>query len=93
MGKSTVQYRTMSPIEVKACQALAACTFLPGTPHKRFARDMGEQARAEQPLISEGQARWLWQLVYRYRRQISSRDLLAHAQAVRDGSEPFNLTA
>jgi hypothetical protein len=92
MSKSKVTYRTMTLIEIEGCKELSQCTFLPGTPHKRFAKDMGYVVtHSEEPLISAGQARQLWRLVYRYRRQIGSSDLVQHAK-VQNETEVFELT-
>ncbi len=88
MSKSKVAYRPMTEIEIRGCYALSGCTFLPGTPHKRFARDMGHvAANNEAPVISEGQAAQLWRLVYRYRRQIRDAVLIDHAEAMKAGAE------
>lgn len=48
-------------------KALARCTFLPGSPHKRFARDL---AAAIDPVLTEAQRRHLIRLCWRYRRQM-----------------------
>lgn len=83
MKPKVVDYRPMTDLEVKGCRALARCTFLPGTPHKRFARDMGATAEnMAEPAISAAQARQLWRLVWRYRRQIGEKGLVIHAQAM-----------
>lgn len=81
----------MTELEQRACRALGSCTFLPGTPHKRFARDMAFASVIDKPMISEGQVRQLWRLVYRYRRQIGSKELIEHAQ-VENSKAEFALT-
>jgi hypothetical protein len=86
--KSKVAYRPMTVIEITGCKALSGCTFLPGTPHKRFAKDMSARvSRTDPPLISEGQAALLWRLVYRCRRQIGDRKLIEHAQRMNEAAE------
>ncbi len=56
--------RPIDPYEAQCFKDLAMCTFLPGSPDKRFVRNM--QGASE---ITEGQAEYLQRLVYRYRRQ------------------------
>lgn len=59
----------MTDLERLAVKALSGVTFLPGHPHKRFARDMAAKAADYQ--LSARQSAWLWFLVVRYRRQIN----------------------
>jgi hypothetical protein len=47
--------------------ALSLCTFLPGTAHKRFVRQVSQMPLEK---ITEGQRRHLIRLAYRYRRQM-----------------------
>lgn len=58
--------------------ALSHCTFLPGSPPKRFARQV-----AQMPLenVTEGQRRHVIRLAYRYRRQMP-RDLVPSKDAI-----------
>jgi len=51
-----------------AIEALARCTFLPGSWNKRFAK--GLAAQPEGTLITVKQRQCLWKLVHRYRRQM-----------------------
>jgi hypothetical protein len=51
--------------------ALGGCSFLPGSAHKRFAREMAEAARSEQAVVTPRQAARLLRLAHRYRRQLS----------------------
>lgn len=61
----------MSNEEKQMAIALGRCVFLPGSPPKRFARDMAANARSENPKpLTEKQASWLRKLVHNYRRQI-----------------------
>lgn len=57
----------MTDEERLAADAIAKCNFTPGSPPKRFAREMSYH-----PEITEGQRSFLWKLVWQYRRQISS---------------------
>lgn len=73
--KSEVTRRPLSSVEKAAASALwSDVTFLPGSWDKRFARNM---AIAEE--ATELQVEWLWRLVYRYRRQVKDKDLVARA--------------
>lgn len=58
----------MTPHEHAYITRLASCRFAPATFDKRFARDMSERP-ADYPL-SVKQAKSLWRLVHRYRRQL-----------------------
>jgi hypothetical protein len=58
--------------------ALAHCTFLPGSPPKRFARQVSQMPLEN---ITEGQRRHVIRLAYRYRRQMP-RDLVPSKDAV-----------
>ena len=66
--------------------ALAECTFPPGTPPKRFARQV-----AQMPLenITEGQRRHVIRLAYRYRRQMP-RDLVPSKDAIDELDRAWN---
>ena len=59
-------------------RCLSRCHFVPGTPAKRFARDIGCEAENEEPEITERQAAYLRTLIYTYRRQIP-RDVVSLA--------------
>ena len=58
----------MTPHEIELAQALAACTYLPGTPQKRFARDLaaGDPNRE----LTERQRHYMEILAWRMRRQM-----------------------
>lgn len=60
----------MTEPERIAAEALGACIFIPGSPPKRFARQIAADAKSANPQITERQAEWLRVLVHRYRRQI-----------------------
>lgn len=70
----------MTEREQDAARALSKCTYLPGSFEKRFARDMASHASSESPQITERQRTWLWKQVFRYRRQIKDKALIAEAQ-------------
>lgn len=59
-------------------QALAACTFVPGSPPKRFARQVAAMRLED---ISGAQRRHVVRLCWRYRRQMP-RDLVPSKDAV-----------
>ena len=59
--------------ELAVIVALARCSFLPGSRHKRFARNMASAAEHAREIgITEKQARYLTILAWRYRRQMPS---------------------
>jgi hypothetical protein len=69
-GKLKVR-RPFTEREVAVIEALASCTFVPGHPHKRFARDMGFVVKHSREVgITEKQAAYLTKLAWRYRRQM-----------------------
>jgi hypothetical protein len=59
-------------------KALGCCTFVPGSAHKRFARDVSS---VELVKITEAQRRQVIRLAWRYRRQMPS-DLVPSKDAV-----------
>lgn len=65
-------WRRMTDNERALAGALGCCTFLPGSNHKRFARNIAAQATAEEPKITDKQRGYLHKMVHRYRRQIST---------------------
>lgn len=75
-----VERFTMDEEEKQAAQALAKCTYLPGSFEKRFARDMDSIARGEHPTITAKQRVWLWKQVHRYRKQIKDKILIKLAE-------------
>ena len=79
----------MTELDRACIDALRTCSFLPGSAPKRFARAMGEALDAARQ-ISARQRATLYALVYRCRRQISTRLVaraavqLAEAQATHE---------
>lgn len=67
----------MTDTEKKLAIALVGCTFLPGSPPKRFACQMADHAKSSEPKpLTEKQAAWLRTLVRQYRRQLPSEIVL-----------------
>ena len=61
----------MTEREVAIAKALSCATFLPGSAHKRFARNMGFHAEhMPEKALTPKQAAHLVRLAWRYRRQI-----------------------
>lgn len=63
------------PAIQRAVKALDGCRYACGTAAKRFARDVQSMKG-----LTPGQERFLWQLVYSYRRQIPDAQLINLAQ-------------
>jgi len=59
----------MADLAARRVQALAGCRFLPGHPHKRFARQVAAQL-AGGGALTERQAAYLELLCWTYRRQL-----------------------
>lgn len=59
----------MTPDERKKVEALAMCTFLPGSYPKRFVRDMS--TLPEDYILTFKQEAYLLKLYWQYRRQIN----------------------
>lgn len=74
--RGPVVYTPATEIERRALGALAGCRYSVGSFHKRFARQMERAGK-----LTEGQRRLVWLMVWRYRRQIRSQDLIEHAKA------------
>jgi hypothetical protein len=70
----------MTDLECKAIDALAGCTFLPGSFDKRIARQWHDMAKRDplKPMTVKGRA-CLWRLVWKYRRQIGDTALIEYA--------------
>jgi hypothetical protein len=66
-------------------KALAQCTFVPGSAHKRFARDLPHAKE-----LTEAQVRHLIRLCWRYRRQMPA-DLVPSKDAVLELDADWNL--
>ncbi len=58
----------MTKLQWQMVQELSRCSFAPASFDKKFTRDM--VARGEKYTLSEKQAGIVWQLHYRYRKQI-----------------------
>lgn len=71
-------WRQMDGLEWRAIQALSHVRFPIGSIHKRVARNLAYQLEIVE--ITDKQAAYLWALVFRYRRQIPSKDLVEHAR-------------
>lgn len=56
--------------DVEVLQALARCTFLPGSAHKRFVRDV---AASDPTKLTWRQWAYVRRLAWRYRRQMPAR--------------------
>lgn len=80
--------RPITDMERRGAQALANCTFLPGSPPKRFAHQM---QHAE--VLTERQAGWLRRLCWMYRRQITDRDVVEWGRTAPPGKLPTPTTA
>jgi hypothetical protein len=68
--KVPVEWRRMTDLEQRAALRLTHVSFVPGTATKRLARSLSGQASTNPPQITERQAKALWGIVWRYRRQI-----------------------
>ena len=61
----------MTPFEIKLAVALAGCSFLPGSSHKRFCRNMADIARlSPEKELSARQRYYMEIMAWRYRRQM-----------------------
>lgn len=69
MGSRAV-FRPMTDAEKAIAYALSLCRFPPATWTKRFARDLGDQARALAPVITDRQAAALLKVAHHYRNQL-----------------------
>ena len=77
-------------LERRAMKALGPgrVTYLPASFNKRFARSMEQLAEQETYTLTDRQRWLLWRMVFRYRRQIGDRELLAEALRHENDSEP-----
>lgn len=82
----------MTDAEKTIAQALAGCTFPPGSGTKRFAKDMAAGATQEQPYtLSSAQRRYLLTAAVRYRRQICAQVVaLAEQELAADATQITN---
>jgi hypothetical protein len=76
----------LTPHEIALIGALASCSMLPGTSHKRFVRDLAFVAgHSPEKEISLRQRHYLELLAWKYRRQLS--------RSLAPDSKPLNLPA
>lgn len=68
-------WRPMTAMEQWAAIALGQCRLPPASSTKRLAYGMYDQARLEEPRITDKQAVFLWQFCWTFRRQISDADV------------------
>lgn len=88
MKRPPVVRRRMSSEEREMAKHLSGCSFLPGSAAKRFARDIGDEAAADEPTITERQSAYLRSCVYTFRRQIP-RDVVSLAGDVEKQRRDF----
>lgn len=73
----------MTPDQIEMAKALVRATFVPGTATKRFAKDMaGLAEHSPEKELTPKQAKYLYDAVHRFRRQIPP-SIVAKAQAAR----------
>jgi hypothetical protein len=58
----------MTPDEIRVVQALAGCSFVPGSSPKRFVRQLSVRDRAKP--LSDRQRAYLWAIAWSWRRQL-----------------------
>ena len=85
-------FRPMTDLERRAARAMSPgrITYPVASPPKRFARSIAAQAEggmSGEPRITDKQAALLWAIVWRFRRQVNDRELLAFAQRERERRE------
>lgn len=80
-GKTPLERTPMSEREQAAVKALNGCRFgYGGGRAGSFVNSMNTILRWEVPGITKRQRKYLWMLVYRYRRQIGNEGLVAEAK-------------
>jgi hypothetical protein len=67
----------MTPDEIRIVDALARCSFVPGTTQKRFMRQLVGRERSRS--LSDRQRAYLWAIAWSWRRQLPA-DLVALAR-------------
>lgn len=72
-------YTPVSSLEQRALMALGRVSFPPATVSKRFAREM--QLAKE---LTEKQRKFLWRIVYHFRRQVHDADVLEEMQRLQE---------
>ena len=70
----------MTETQIHALRLLVPCTFQPGSFPKRFVRDLNSIVDKETRELTEKQKRYLWKLVYQYRKQHGNKWFTVHAQ-------------
>lgn len=58
----------MTPDEIRIVEALAGCSFVPGSSPKRFVRQLSGRDRAKP--LSDRQRAYLWSVAWSWRRQL-----------------------
>jgi hypothetical protein len=58
----------MTPEEVRIIEALAGCSFVPGSSPKRFVRQLFDRDRAKP--LTDRQRAYLWAIAWYWRRQL-----------------------
>lgn len=71
-------WRAMSDMERRAILAAQPgfVSYCPGSATKRLMRNLAAQAASDAPQITDKQAAAVWQIVWRYRRQVKDPDVL-----------------
>ena len=72
----------MTPDEIHIAEALARCSFVPGSSPKRFARQMDARDRSRP--LTDRQRAYLWAIAWSWRRQLPP-DLVAMARKYSGG--------
>lgn len=81
----------MTDLEIKAIKLLAKCTFVPATNTKSFVRNMEGLANGKpEQELSEGQKKYLWQCVWRFRRQHRNKWFIHYAHKKAKIEKPIN---
>lgn len=82
MKREPAIWRPMTQLEYDAIVALqpGVVTYIPGSPPKRFARDLMSYATMKPLEITEKQAAALWRQAWRYRRQVADKLVAAEAK-------------
>lgn len=75
-------YTPATPEELEAIKAIGGVTFCPGIPTKRFARQI--QGSTE---LTDAQRKYLWGIVWRFRRQIADKGLVERGKEITKRNE------
>ncbi|MCL5742977.1 MAG: hypothetical protein M1541_03475 [Acidobacteria bacterium] len=60
----------MTPEEIRIVEALARCSFAPGTSPKRFVHQMAARAANSRSPLTDRQRAYLWAVAWSWRRQL-----------------------